>query len=257
MSSMACLIWFNPEVEMRKWMPAALIGIAYAVSLALSGQLPSTVIADLSPLLPFEIDEQPDRMPRLVAVLGLPTVALALWLLLHEAPIGALGRAAGRLFFPKIQHPRVFVEAEYEKFAPTYRVIVIWVVALVLSMHAALLAVALAWPIAPGLIVGLTFGLGLIAVGNVLPRLRQNPVAGIRTGATMANAQLWARTHRAYGGLWVAGGIIVTTIAFVAPRFALLTALLVLMLTSVGALALPRTLVISTLALVSHLVRLP
>ena len=125
-------------------------------------------------------------------------------------------------------------QREYEKFAPSYRLIVGWVVMLVLAIHVALLASVLSWSIAPGMIVGAVFGIGLVVVGNIMPRLRPNPIAGIRTRRTMSDPQLWARLHRTYGIAWLVAGIAVIVIAVAAPRYALLAGVTAPLLSSVA-----------------------
>ncbi len=43
------------------------------------------------------------------------------------------------------------------------------------------------------------FGLTLIVIGNLLPRLRPNLVIGIRTSRTLADRGVWARVNRTAG----------------------------------------------------------
>jgi uncharacterized membrane protein len=49
-------------------------------------------------------------------------------------------------------------------------------------------------------------GLALIAIGNILPRMRRNVVIGIRTRRTLADAGEWDRTNRMAGYVAVALG---------------------------------------------------
>ena len=222
---------------MRKWLPACLVLFAYALSLAVYQRLPGMVPVGLDRLLPFA-EEQPDLVPRAAVALGLPTIALLLLLLLHEAPVSPLGRAAARLLgFGDTAGGRRPVE--YHKFAGSYRLIVCWIVMLVLSMHLAVLSNALGWHGEPGTIVGIAFGLALMVIGNVMPRLRPNPVAGIRTARTMADPNLWARVHRMYGAFWVVAGIVVLVVAMTTPRFALIAGVLALLLSSLVAFTAP------------------
>jgi SdpI/YfhL protein family len=215
---------------MRKWLPAALIAAAFVSSAMLQSRFPSHVPLDLRELLPSAwTGSTADDAPRAVALFALPALALLLWALLHEAPVSALGRAAGRVFF-NAGEPR------YDVFAPTYRLSVLWVVALVLSLHVALLSTLLHWSLAPGLIVGLTLGLGLALVGNAMPRLRQNAVAGIRTARTMSDPAAWARVHRTFGAVWLVAGLITIAVAIVAPRYAVLTGIALLALSSLAGL---------------------
>ena len=224
---------------MRKWLPAVMTLGGFALSIAVYGALPDTMTLGLERLLPGSTTSAADTVPKLVGAFLLPTIALLILLLLHEAPVGPLGRAAGRLFPPRDQGgmPQ---PVEYHKFASSYRLIVAWVVMLPLSMHLAVLSHVLGWSIEPGTIVGVAFGIGLVIVGNVMPRLRQNPVAGIRTARTMSDPILWARVHRWYGALWIIAGVLVVIVAITAPRYALLTGAAGLLLTSVEALIAPR-----------------
>jgi hypothetical protein len=223
---------------MLKWFPALATLCAYGLSLAVYQQLPGAVPLDFGRLLPMSAG-QPDLVPKAVAAFGLPSLALLLFLLLYEAPTSALGRAAARLF-PARDASGSTRPVEYHKFAPSYRLIVGWVVMLVISMHLALLSSTLGWFGEPGTIVGIVFGVGMLIAGNVMPRLRPNPVAGVRTARTMADPQHWARVHRAYGAFWVVAGIVVVGVAIAAPRYALVTGLAALLLSSLAVLATPR-----------------
>src|SRR5687767_3970521 len=127
-------IMSNLEATMLKWFPAVMTLCGYALSLAVYRQLPSDVTVDLARLLPMTWAAQADVVPRSVVAFGLPSLALLVFLLLHEAPVSRLGRAAARLF-PISDGSGERRPVEYHKFAPSYRLIVSWVVMLVLSMH--------------------------------------------------------------------------------------------------------------------------
>ena len=51
-------------------------------------------------------------------------------------------------------------------------------------------------------------GVVFIVMGNYLPKLRQNYVAGIRTPWTLKNADNWYKTHRLGGKVFVFAGVI-------------------------------------------------
>ena len=51
------------------------------------------------------------------------------------------------------------------------------------------------------------FGLLFIGLGNYLPRVRPNFTFGIRTPWTLASEEVWRRTHRASGPVFIAAGI--------------------------------------------------
>lgn len=52
------------------------------------------------------------------------------------------------------------------------------------------------------------FGLLFIGLGNYLPRVRPNFTFGIRTPWTLASEEVWRRTHRASGPVFIAAGIV-------------------------------------------------
>ena len=51
-------------------------------------------------------------------------------------------------------------------------------------------------------------GVLLLVLGNFLGKLRRNGLVGIRTPWTLADDEVWARTHRAAGPILVAGGVV-------------------------------------------------
>ncbi|MBA2707582.1 MAG: SdpI family protein [Gemmatimonadaceae bacterium] len=221
---------------MTRWIPGALIAIAFAISLAVLSQLPPAINLDMSGWFPPALAIPAEPMPRTALLFGMPSLALAIWLMLHEAPAGWVGRMAWAIFRPLIG-TRPEGTSDFEKYAPTYRIVVIWAVSLVIGIHLAALAVALDWPVAPGSIVGFVFGIGLVVVGNVMPRLRPNPIAGVRTRQTLRDPKAWARVHRRLGGMWIISGVIIVVVGFVAPRYAFVTAVGLLTLSLLAGLA--------------------
>jgi phosphate transport system substrate-binding protein len=195
---------------MRKWLPLIPIVVAVAFTAATYDQLPAVVTPDWNRLLP--IDTPAESMGRLGFSLLLPLVAAALW---AAFVLGARVRGGpGRL-----PAERLGAEA-VQRFEPTYHVVVLGVTGLIALMHIALLASALAWPNAAFVAVGVTLGLGLIAVGNLMPRVRQNWIVGIRTRDALEDPEVWMRTHRYFGFLLMLAGVAVIVIAFVAVRYA-------------------------------------
>lgn len=55
-------------------------------------------------------------------------------------------------------------------------------------------------------------------IGAVLPSLRPNWFFGIRTPWTLANGEVWTRTHALGGRLWVFGGLALALLAFLPSR---------------------------------------
>jgi uncharacterized membrane protein len=93
----------------------------------------------------------------------------------------------------------------------TYHAVIRTVVLFVLGLHAAVLF-ALTSQLHPDVIrvvahaVPVMFGLALIIIGNLLPRLRPNLVIGIRTSRTLTDRAAWAHTNRIAGYATVGAG---------------------------------------------------
>lgn len=60
-------------------------------------------------------------------------------------------------------------------------------------------------------------GLLLLIIGNYLGKFRKNFFAGIRTPWTLASDEVWARTHRLGGWLFVTGGLVALVSGLIAP----------------------------------------
>ncbi|MDZ5647665.1 SdpI family protein [Nitrospirillum sp. BR 11828] len=65
----------------------------------------------------------------------------------------------------------------------------------------------------------LIFGVFMILMGNVLGKLRQNDLLGIRTWWTRDDEWVWDQTHRFGGRLFVAGGFLLLALALWLPPF--------------------------------------
>jgi hypothetical protein len=191
-------------------------------------RLPAVVPLDLGFLLPFDIESESG--PRAWLAFGLPTVALALWLFFVWAASRA-GLAAMRPMFGRWAPADTLEPDAIARFRPTYDLVVALVIGFVLAFHLTILALAAGAPPATARGFLLLLGLGLAALGNVMPRLRPNPIMGLRTRTAMNDPILWARMHRVFGGLLVASGALVMLLALVAMRYALVGCLAALLVT--------------------------
>jgi len=72
---------------------------------------------------------------------------------------------------------------------------------------------AIGAPVSIGRSVQAGLGLLLVVVGNYLGKLRRNFVLGIRTPWTLASDEVWLRTHRFGGRVWVIGGMVLFALA--------------------------------------------
>ena len=214
----------------RKWIPLVLIGLAVVASLLAYRWLPSIVELRLDGLLPFDTNEV-DPVPRWLAVSLMPTIALLVYASFRAAPTST-GQRLGRRLIRRAPDAVTSPE-QFARFATTYDTIVLAVVLLLLGAHAGIIAGALGYAELAVRIVPAVIGVCLILMGNVMPRLRPNWVAGIRTRRTLEDPQLWRTTHRAFGTAFVLSGILTIGVALVAPRYGLLTGIVALALSCV------------------------
>ena len=194
---------------MNKWIPAVPVGAGYALSLGVWSALPESVTPNWHAIMPLPAHDA-ESMPRIVFALLLPTIALFVWGLLSAGT-----RISGRFFRDAVT-----------RFDGTYVAMMTASVSLIVVLHALLVSTVVEWPAAVPRLLGALLGVGLIAAGNVMPRVRQNWIAGIRTAATMRDERLWLTTHRLYGMILMAHGVVVVLLAFTATRYAFIATVL-------------------------------
>lgn len=61
-------------------------------------------------------------------------------------------------------------------------------------------------------------GLLFIVLGNYMGKVKYNFTFGIRTPWTLANEEVWYKTHRAMGPVWVVGGVVIFIAGFFPQR---------------------------------------
>lgn len=105
----------------------------------------------------------------------------------------------------------------YEKFGGSYvkirMVLVLMMVGIVLLTELA----ALGYAVNIDLIVRIMVPILFIFLGNYMGKIRHNYFIGIRTPWTLANEEVWRKTHHFGSKLMVAGGVIALAGAFLTP----------------------------------------
>ncbi|MEX2154926.1 MAG: SdpI family protein [Gemmatimonadaceae bacterium] len=221
-----------PNVD-RKWLPPALIVAAIAASVAVYAQLPEMVSLRLDGLVPFELPKDDEPAPRWVAAFLVPALTLVVWMGFRLAPTAA-GQRFARVLFRNAQE-QVTQPEQFERFGKTYDAIVLAVVLLLLGIHAALLAAVLTDSGIGARIASIVLGGCLLLMGNVMPRLRPNWVAGVRTRRTLEDPQLWRVTHRVLGTALVVSGLITIVVGLAAPQYGFVTGIAMLLASCVVA----------------------
>jgi uncharacterized membrane protein len=77
-----------------------------------------------------------------------------------------------------------------------------------LPPHLAILAHSLGVPVDMSRMPRVVYGILMIGLGNVMPKLPRNGLVGIRTPWTLADPAVWERTHRVGGYLVTAAGLV-------------------------------------------------
>jgi len=155
----------------------------------------------------YGVDGAPDGWAS--APLGLflfPVLSAAIWLLF----------AVGPLIDPRRENLR--------RSAQAYGVIWVGVTLFLAASHALTAAHVLGGKIDMARAIFMLVGVLLIVLGNVLGKVRPNFSMGIRTRWTLADVEIWDKTHRFGGWVFVAGGValIMVTLTLAGhPAFAL------------------------------------
>ena len=124
----------------------------------------------------------------------------------------------------RLLHTRDHVRHGNGAFTDTYNAIVFRVVLFVGGLHGTILTALLGrglmartGPLVPRL-APVLLGAVLIAIGNLLPRVRPNVAIGIRTSRTLRDRDAWLRVNRTAGYVSVTLGVVIVAVALLLPR---------------------------------------
>ena len=95
------------------------------------------------------------------------------------------------------------------------KVLVLWLIPLITVFISALMYVsALGGSVRVEMLMPILLGLLFVAIGNYMPKCKQNYTIGIKIPWTLASEENWNRTHRLAGWFWVGGGIVMMLSGF-------------------------------------------
>jgi len=135
--------------------------------------------------------------PRAFAAFFFPVLAIGIYLLMTFLPI----------FDPR--------KERYQDFSKAYNVLRLSITILMLGLYVIISFNGLGYQVPVGLIMPIGIGLLFVIIGNFLPKVKRNWFVGIRTPWTLSNEDVWNKTHRVGGKLFVLGGILMMLMAFV------------------------------------------
>ncbi|HKF57473.1 MAG TPA: SdpI family protein [Blastocatellia bacterium] len=177
---------------MTKRLTLALIVASYAASAAVYPKVPD-------PYLTVD-PHQSTPLARAVVAFLLPTAAvLTYWV------FSGLSRRD-----PTREHSA--------SFGATFDAVVLRIILLILGLHSLVLASLVSGRNLVTRAVPVLAGLTVVAIGDLLPRLRPNIAIGFRAPWTLNNRSAWIRTHRFAGYATVLVGLVIIIAPLVLPR---------------------------------------
>lgn len=96
----------------------------------------------------------------------------------------------------------------YKKFKGVYETFRLVMVVFFVILYVVTTLFALGYPLSMGKIVRFAVGVLLVFVGNYFGKIRHNYTFGIKTPWTLASEEVWNKTHRVSGPLWVIAGLV-------------------------------------------------
>ncbi len=95
------------------------------------------------------------------------------------------------------------------------KVLVFWLIPIITVFISALMYVsALGVSVRVETLMPILLGLVFVAIGNYMPKCKQNYTIGIKIPWTLASEENWNRTHRLAGWVWVGGGVVMLLSGF-------------------------------------------
>lgn len=96
----------------------------------------------------------------------------------------------------------------YAKFSGVYSIFKLAFVLFMGGLYLVTIAAALGYNVDVGLLIPLFLSLLFIVMGNTMGRIKHNYFVGIKTPWTLADEDVWKKTHRLGGRLYVASGVV-------------------------------------------------
>lgn len=133
------------------------------------------------------------------------------------------------LLLPKID-PR---KERYEQFMRPYKIIQNIILAFLLILYLLTSFSILGWPISIAKVVPLMVGLLFIVLGNYFGKIKRNWFIGVKTPWTLSSEEIWNKTHRLSGKIFILGGFIFVFIPWLPVNLRMFLFIFVIILTTV------------------------
>jgi uncharacterized membrane protein len=185
------------EFIKKEWIILLLILLSYGFGLYFAPILPERIPTH------WNISGQIDGYgPKIMGVIGFPSITLGIYILMLVLP----------LIDPKRKN--------YNLFDGVYKLIRWFLVVFFVIMHIVTIFAALGYNIYMDKIIIVLIGILFIGLGNYFGKVRQNWFLGIRTPWTLSDEDIWNKTHRLGGKVWVITGFAIIILSFISPILA-------------------------------------
>ena len=102
----------------------------------------------------------------------------------------------------------------YAEFAKVYAIIKTAIMVVLFAVYVVASLNAIGYTISVAFWIPFAIGLLFIVLGNYFGKIRNNYFVGIRTPWTLSNEEVWNKTHRLGGKLFILGGVIMLLTGF-------------------------------------------
>lgn len=195
-------------------LPIAAVVISIALSFYFYGRFPESVPTHWN--FAGEVDGWSSRS---VAAFLFPVIITGIYLLFLAFPY----------FDPK--------KDRYEQFRKVYHVFKSILVCFMLAMYIITGLNGIGYELPVGIFVPVMIGMLFIVLGNYMSKIKPNWFMGIRTPWTLSSEEVWNKTHRFGGKVFIFSGIIMMFMGILPERLALPLFILVVSALSLGTFA--------------------
>ena len=117
------------------------------------------------------------------------------------------------LYIPLVDPHR----GNYPAFEGSLRAFRYLIVGFLVLVHLLVVGASMGYAVRVDVVIRAALPLLFVGIGTRLPRLKRNWFFGIRTPWTIASEEVWNRTHRLAGPVWIWGGAFLVACAFLPP----------------------------------------
>lgn len=169
----------------KDWLPILVVIINFVIGLYAYELLPERIPIHWN--IVGQIDQYGSKM---WGVIGFPSIIMGTYLLMVILPA----------IDPKWKN--------YKLFEGTYNIIRTAIIVLLAAIYWITLLPVMGYDLRIDKSVPFIMSIMFIVLGNYMGRIKQNFFVGIKTPWTLNDNEIWTKTHRLAGKLWVAGGMI-------------------------------------------------